>query len=526
MCRAVDAGGRRCPCTRGDRRRAYQRMRYAARQAAIATTGGDSTPVAAASTETASEALEQRRAETAAAVNNALTALRDPDRSSDPDVHDAYLTAVLDHGAVVRDIAEQKIERTYAERGLDDASVAAETAAVAAELDHIETQWRATKKRSDAYLTADGTSFTPEGAAALDDARNAYAAAKQDCYRRATARSKTINEQRAQIAKDIYYEELSRERSFGGPAAAAFVPTNTAKMTRADRALFTASTSLYPDEMVEHANSLGGMLAKRSKARAHYTAGARQRSRRTRTEVFDLNDALENGRFRFNHFVDSPEEMARGGGSVRDRYGADNAFVARTPDNERRVGELVAQYNEGRRQHATIEYATAVPKDGGDPHEVIYVKGPRKRVTTEVTGISAELTFNDSSSMTHELGHRMEDRNPEISVATKAFLRRRTAGLAPERYHRSELVVPDGFSDKYMGKDYAGTHHTELLSCGMEAITHGRFGGLTGRPSVFLPAPGGLSLANRAQPPKADTEHLALVVTPRQVVNGVVSGSR
>lgn len=81
--------------------------------------------------------------------------------------------------------------------------------------------------------------------------------------------------------------------------------------------------------MVEHANSLGDMLIKRSKASAHYTAGARQRSRRTRTrtEVFDLNDALQYGRFRFNHFVDSPGEMARGGGSGGDRYRADNAFV-------------------------------------------------------------------------------------------------------------------------------------------------------------------------------------------------------
>ena len=90
--------------------------------------------------------------------------------------------------------------------------------------------------------------------------------------------------------------------------------------------------------------------------------------------------------------------------------------------------------------------------------------------------------------------------------------RRRTAGIAPERYAKSELVVPDGFSDRYMGKDYAGTHHTELFSCGMEAITHGRFGGLSGRPSIFLPAPGGLTVADRAQPPKADTEHLALVL--------------
>jgi hypothetical protein len=87
--------------------------------------------------------------------------------------------------------------------------------------------------------------------------------------------------------------------------------------------------------------------------------------------------------------------------------------------------------------------------------------------------------------MTHELGHRMEDRNPEISIATKAFLKRRTAGLAAERYAKGEAVV---------GKDYATSpHHTELLSCGMEAITHGRFGGLTGRSTVFLPAPAGLA---------------------------------
>jgi hypothetical protein len=38
----------------------------------------------------------------------------------------------------------------------------------------------------------------------------------------------------------------------------------------------------------------------------------------------------------------------------------------------------------------------------------------------------------------------------------------------------------------------------------MEAVTHGRFGRLKGRPTIFLPAPGGLSAADRAQPPRAD----------------------
>ena len=143
------------------------------------------------------------------------------------------------------------------------------------------------------------------------------------------------------------------------------------------------------------------------------------------------------------------------------------------------------QYNQGRRQHATIEYITAVADGGGEPREMMYVKGPRKRVTTEVTGVRAEVTFSDSESMAHEMGDRMEDHNPEISVATKPFLRRRTAGLPFQRYHKRELVVEDSFVNVYFGKDYPGNHHTELFSSGVEAITHGQYGGLAAsRPST------------------------------------------
>jgi hypothetical protein len=181
MCRAVVEGGRRCPCTRGDRRRAYQRLRYAARQAATATTEGHTTAAVDELGQTALAALEQRRGQTSAAVDEALTALRDPEHSGDPDVHEAYLNAVLDHGAVLRDISDQKIERAYAERGLDDASVSAETAAVAEELEQVESEWREAKQRTYTYVTADGTSFVSDDAAtAIDDTRNTYATAKQD----------------------------------------------------------------------------------------------------------------------------------------------------------------------------------------------------------------------------------------------------------------------------------------------------------------------------------------------------------
>ena len=73
------------------------------------------------------------------------------------------------------------------------------------------------------------------------------------------------------------------------------------------------------------------------------------------------------------------------------------------------------------------------------------------------------------------------------------------------------LDTPDGFPTATW-QGLRRPHYTELFSCGMEAITHGRFSGLKGRPTILLPAPGGLSAADRAQPPNTDTEHLALVL--------------
>lgn len=98
-----------------------------------------------------------------------------------------------------------------------------------------------------------------EAATAIDAARDTYIAAKQDIYRQATERSNEITKQRCAIARNVYYEELARERSFG---TATFIPSNTAKMTKTDRAMFSATTALYPDEMVERANALGPMLAR------------------------------------------------------------------------------------------------------------------------------------------------------------------------------------------------------------------------------------------------------------------------
>jgi hypothetical protein len=55
------------------------------------------------------------------------------------------------------------------------------------------------------------TSFvSDDAAAAIDHARNTYATAKQDIHRRALARSKEINEQRAQLAKQVVRGTVTR----------------------------------------------------------------------------------------------------------------------------------------------------------------------------------------------------------------------------------------------------------------------------------------------------------------------------
>lgn len=176
------------------------------------------------------------------------------------------------------------IGQAYAEQELDDASVAAEAAVVAARLEQVEATWREAKTRTDRYLTADGASFvSDDAAAAIDTTGNTYIGAKQDIYQQAAERSNEINAARARIAKQAYYRELVRERSFGGGD---FTPSNTAKMTKADRAMFGATAALTPTKWSNTQPLSALCFAKRSKARAHYNAGARQRTCRTRSEVF------------------------------------------------------------------------------------------------------------------------------------------------------------------------------------------------------------------------------------------------
>lgn len=98
-----------------------------------------------------------------------------------------------------------------------------------------------------------------------------------------------------------------------------------------------------------------------------------------------------------------------------------------------------------------------------------------------------------AATAAHEFGHRCQRLVPNISELERAFLDRRTAGTELEPYTKAqadEWVQPDGFADRYMGRDYrAGkpgvflkeeSKSTEILTTGVEAIFANRFGSLAG----------------------------------------------
>lgn len=82
-----------------------------------------------------------------------------------------------------------------------------------------------------------------------------------------------------------------------------------------------------------------------------------------------------------------------------------------------------------------------------------------------------------STVMVHELGHWLEDRDPDVHTKAVTFLKGRTGGEVskPLRtltgnpgYRDSEWARKNKFLDPYMGKMYPRQHATEIVSMGME----------------------------------------------------------
>lgn len=77
----------------------------------------------------------------------------------------------------------------------------------------------------------------------------------------------------------------------------------------------------------------------------------------------------------------------------------------------------------------------------------------------------------------HELGHWLEDKDPDVHEKAVAFLEERTEGEAAiplqratgnPRYRPNEMTKKDKFIHPYSGKQYSGGYSTEIISMGVE----------------------------------------------------------
>lgn len=201
--------------------------------------------------------------------------------------------------------------------------------------------------------------------------------------------------------------------------------------------------------------------------------------------------------------------------TVRDRIRAD---AYRDAISELRpVGDAVPQVAGKRPHKQTLEQlhdaARYIPgewiraiDDAHGPVTIRRATGKRGYYNPQAETI---VTGGELSTMHHEYAHRMEARLPQISVATKAFLERRTTLPDGSREReqringkRDELTRPDGFTDIYIGKDYPATSSTEVFSTGTEALFTGRYGGLTGAQTE----------QTSGTPYSADPEHRNLIL--------------
>ena len=98
------------------------------------------------------------------------------------------------------------------------------------------------------------------------------------------------------------------------------------------------------------------------------------------------------------------------------------------------------------------------------------------------------ITYEDTRAIVHEMGHWLEDMNPNIHKAVMTFYKKRTKGEGLVRlldgYGKDELTRRDKFIDVYMGKDYKGKA-SEILSMGLEEFYKNPYRLATKDPEYF-----------------------------------------
>lgn len=538
MCRAIYEGGRRCPGNCGENRRAYQRQRYALKIAAGVSrsraqiadpeppeylTTAAAAAVSQYASPTEAEAVYRDPVPTRNQVDDALHALRDTEinqaqwRNSPEFIQ--YVASVVTHGSVLRDNTLAAATHAWEEAGVADHQLQP----LIEERNQVSEQHKEANKLIHALMDEHdrlkrenpGWIDDPEMSAKIKRVGDQWATMMDEWNNRVTAvnrRVLEINKTRSALFQEQVKETLAAERDLGGTCNV----SEKAKLTKADKAMFESVVGSFPADMVAFANDRIPVLPKRSRRRAHYASGRRQRVKKTYAGVLTAEWGLEGRLMRSTtRFVERTED---GTPEVSPFWYGQT--VEDTPSNWDKLNETVNKYLEEKpntppRKRPKVTRTEIEDYDGNKSSRLyVYIPEAHSRFTHDYDAAPVgELTFSDDRSMTHEFGHHVEANNPEVGFACKEFLAHRTKGLAQEHYagrgRNTELVVPDGFVERYIGKDYpTDAHHTEIFSVGCEAVLKGEYGGLLGIEVDTMK----LATEGVVSRHKKDPEHFALVM--------------
>lgn len=441
----------------------------------------------------------------------------------------AYVSAAVNHGAVLRDNVACDTAEAWEAHGVTDDQIADKISRLEA--------YDATRDE----LTARRKELEDEAERLVDsspdwETNKELQARVNDMYLRSAIMLEDWNNVRLELSRDLFHANETRfrlhteavlgalrgEREIGGTSPEL---ADTARLSKNDRALLSDVTSMFPSDMVALANARTEKLRPvRSKKRAHYGARTPQKTKESKAGVLSARDALNGEQFWHLNmdFVTLTDDNR-----LEDRMIAYRDTVESTPENRAALQSLItdhaAKYE--RRAKARIPHTVEVEFDtdsGPQKRLALYIPEATSQFTTSKAPTVSELTFNDKASMAHEFGHHMEYANPEIAFACKEFLRRRTEGMERvvykkgERGKSDEVVTPDGFVDSYIGKHYdTSLYATEVFSMGVEALFAGEHGGLLG---LEIDTTSSHAFNDRRRY-RADPEHFAMVMGLLAVAN-------
>lgn len=536
MCRSLSEGGRRCPCGGGSRRRAYQRARYANREAAklitlppdLATPHIGDVPTPALPSPTEVQPVYRDPQPTRQEALDALGTLRNSlpyhEWQGSPQMKQ-YVAATITHGAVLRDNTVALIDKSWSEAGVTDEQVAelirrkreheGSRAEFRAESDQRWNEWHGFKTLNPGW--ADDPELKAK-AVALGDA---YATYHDEWHKIANNINREIllvNKKRRELLIDAVQQTLAAERDIGGEPLLA----SSVKLSKGDREMIREITGMFPTGMIEYANSRGVPIhARRTKVRAHYIGFTQRKQKVVRAGLLDAGEALRGDKY-WHASMDYATLGDEGLTETNFDLGRIKT-VENTPDNRSVLEERIATWklDNPKATKAKTPIISEV-KFGDETRLALHIPEAYATFSTRNSPIVSELTFSRPSTLAHEFGHHLEYSNPEVGAACKEFLARRTEGWERVVYQkgrtraRDEVVTPDGFVDSYIGKHYDEPNSTEVFSMGVEALMTGEHGGLLGIDVETREIAGTDGVPKRY---KSDPEHFALVMGLLAVAN-------